>query len=100
MNRPQISLHIFLKLARCEFRNRHTLKDAAGGRVKVERDEQGLQLAEALAKLPDAQREALELQHWHSWPVARIAEHMGRSKTAVAGLLKRGWMKLREELNA
>jgi len=68
--------------------------------MKVERDEQGLQLADALAKLPDAQREALVLQHWHNWSVLQIAEHMGRSRTAVAGLLKRGLTKLREELDA
>lgn len=74
--------------------------DQSSPSIKVERDEQGLQLADALAKLPDAQREALVLQHWHSWSVAQIAEHMGRSRTAVAGLLKRGLMKLREELGA
>lgn len=33
--------------------------------LKVSRDEEGLQLSEALSKLPDAQREALVLQHWH-----------------------------------
>ena len=63
--------------------------DQSSPSIKVERDEQGLQLADALAKLPDAQREALELQHWHGWSVAQIAEYMGRSRTAAAGLLKR-----------
>ncbi len=60
--------------------------------------EQSLQLADALAKLPDAQREALVLQHWHGWSVAQIAEHMGRGRTAIAGLLKRGLQNLRGEL--
>jgi RNA polymerase sigma-70 factor (ECF subfamily) len=62
------------------------------------RDEDALRLAAALARLPEAQREALVLQHWHGWPLARIAEHLGRSRAAVAGLIKRGLEKLRHEL--
>jgi RNA polymerase sigma-70 factor (ECF subfamily) len=62
------------------------------------RDEDALRLAAALARLPEAQREALVLQHWHGWPLARIAEHLGRSRAAVAGLIKRGLEKLRQEL--
>jgi len=60
--------------------------------------ELALQLATALATLPEAQRDALVLQHWHGWKVSEIAEHLGRTRTAVAGLLKRGLAKLREEL--
>jgi RNA polymerase sigma-70 factor (ECF subfamily) len=60
--------------------------------------EQAVRLAEALARLPDAQREALVLQHWYGWPLARIGEHLGRSPAAVAGLLKRGLKALREGL--
>lgn len=63
-----------------------------------QREELALQLATALASLPEAQREALVLQHWHGWKVAEIAEHLGRTRTAVAGLLKRGLARLREEL--
>ena len=64
----------------------------------VARAEEAVRLATALAALPEAQREALVLQHWHGWKVAEIAEHLGRTRTAVAGLLKRGLAKLREEL--
>ena len=74
--------------------------DQSSPSIKVERDEQGLRLADALAKLPEAQREALMLQHWHGWSVVQIADHMGRDRTAVAGLLKRGLIKLRKELGA
>lgn len=63
-----------------------------------EGQELALHLARALAALPEAQREALVLQHWHGWKVAEIAEHLGRTRTAVAGLLKRGLARLREEL--
>ena len=62
------------------------------------REEEAVRLAAALAALPEAQREALVLQHWHGWKVAEIAEHLGRTRSAVAGLLKRGLAKLREEL--
>jgi RNA polymerase sigma-70 factor (ECF subfamily) len=64
----------------------------------VQRDEQALRLVEALAQLPEAQREALVLQHWHGWALADIGRHLGRSPAAVAGLLHRGLQRLRELL--
>ncbi len=64
------------------------------------RDERAVQLAAALETLPEAQREALVLQHWHGWKVAEIAVHLGSTRTAVAGLLKRGLARLREELDS
>lgn len=66
---------------------------------QAQRAEQALRVADALASLPDAQREALELQHWHGWSVAQIAEHMGKSRSAVAGLIKRGLEQLRRTLH-
>jgi RNA polymerase sigma-70 factor (ECF subfamily) len=65
---------------------------------RAERNEQIVRLADALARLPDAQREALVLQHWHGWTLAQIGEHMAKSVTAVAGLLKRGLKGLREQM--
>ena len=61
----------------------------------VAKHEQALRLAAALEQLPEAQREALILRHWHGWKLAEIAEHMGRTRAAVAGLLKRGLQQLR-----
>jgi RNA polymerase sigma-70 factor (ECF subfamily) len=61
-------------------------------------NEQALSLATALARLPEAQREALVLQHWHGWSLAQIADHLGRSRAAVAGLIKRGLRQLRADL--
>jgi RNA polymerase sigma-70 factor (ECF subfamily) len=66
---------------------------------RVVRDEEAVRLAAALAELPEAQREALVLQHWHGWPLARIAEHQGKTKAAVAGLIKRGLAALRKQLS-
>jgi RNA polymerase sigma-70 factor (ECF subfamily) len=65
---------------------------------RAERHEQAVRLAEALAQLPEAQREALVLQHWHGWSLAHIARHLDRSPAAVAGLLKRGLRHLRTQL--
>ena len=59
------------------------------------RHEQAVRLADALAKLPASQREALELRHCQGWSLAEISRHMGRTPAAVAGLLKRGARQLR-----
>lgn len=64
----------------------------------AQRQEQALQLSAALAKLPDAQREALVLRHFHDRSLAQIAQQLGRSHAAVAGLLKRGLQQLRNQL--
>jgi len=64
----------------------------------AERAEQAVRLAGALAKLAEAQREALVLQHWHGWSLARIADYLGRTPAAVAGLLHRGLEQLRKHL--
>jgi RNA polymerase sigma-70 factor (ECF subfamily) len=72
--------------------------DQSSPSQQVERPEQALELAAALADLPEAQREALVLQHWHGWSLAQIAAHMQRSHSAVAGLIKRGLQQLRNRL--
>jgi RNA polymerase sigma-70 factor, ECF subfamily len=74
--------------------------DQSSPSQRAERDEEALRLATALELLPEAQREALVLQHWHGWPLQRIAEHLGRTRAAVAGLIKRGLQQLRETLEA
>jgi RNA polymerase sigma-70 factor (ECF subfamily) len=72
--------------------------DQSSPSQQVERQEQALLLAEALAELPEAQREALVLQHWHGWSLAEIARHLNRTHAAVAGLIKRGLQQLRSRL--
>lgn len=62
------------------------------------REESALLLAAAMDRLPSAQREALVLQHWHGCTLAEIATHLGRTRMAVAGLLKRGLQQLREDV--
>lgn len=62
---------------------------------RAERNEHLVQLAQALAELPEAQQEAVTLFHLHGLSVAEIGTQMGRSPSAVAGLLKRGLQALR-----
>ena len=62
---------------------------------QAQQHEQSVRLADALSALPDAQREALILQHWHGCSLAQIGRQMDRSPAAVAGLLKRGLKQLR-----
>jgi RNA polymerase sigma-70 factor (ECF subfamily) len=64
----------------------------------VERQEQLLRLAEALARLPEDQRQAVELHHLQGHTVAELAERMGRSSASVGALLYRGLKRLRELL--
>jgi RNA polymerase sigma-70 factor (ECF subfamily) len=64
----------------------------------LQRQEQLLRLAGALAQLPAGQREAVELHHLKELTVAEVAEALGKSKPAVMGLLYRGLERLREIL--
>jgi RNA polymerase sigma-70 factor (ECF subfamily) len=66
---------------------------------RAERNEQLLRVAEELSRLPDDQREALLLRHCQGLPLAEIAEHMGRTRAAVASLLRRGLQQLRGHLD-
>jgi RNA polymerase sigma-70 factor (ECF subfamily) len=72
--------------------------DQSSPSANLQRQEQGLQLCAALATLPDAQREALLMRHFHGWSLAQIAQQLGRSQAAVAGLLKRGLQQMRDQL--
>jgi RNA polymerase sigma-70 factor (ECF subfamily) len=65
----------------------------------VLREEQLLQLAEALAQLPPDQRLAVELHHLQGCALAEVSQRMGRTQEAVAGLLYRGMKNLRRLLD-
>jgi RNA polymerase sigma-70 factor (ECF subfamily) len=64
------------------------------------RQEQSVALAAALAQLPDDQRMAIEMHHLQARPLVDVAEHLGRSKGAVAALLFRAVKRLRELMEA
>ena len=65
---------------------------------KASRNEQLVRLADAMARLPAAQREAIELHHLHGLSLSDTAEQFGRTGGSVVGLLRRGLVKLRELL--
>jgi RNA polymerase sigma-70 factor (ECF subfamily) len=65
---------------------------------RLARQEETLRLLEALSKLDSRQREALILQQYHHWTLAQIAEHLGCTTGAVAGLHARGLKELRHYL--
>lgn len=56
-------------------------------------------LADALAQLPPAQREAVTRHHLQGMSLVELAQHMKRSEASVAGLLRRGLQRLRELLD-
>jgi RNA polymerase sigma-70 factor (ECF subfamily) len=66
--------------------------------MRAAKAEDFLRLAEALATLPEAQRRAVELHHLGGQPLAEVAETLGTTKPAVAGLLHRGLKALRKRL--
>jgi RNA polymerase sigma-70 factor (ECF subfamily) len=65
---------------------------------KVLWEERMLELAEALARLPEDQRTALELRYLEGLSVAETCSRMGRGTSSVANLLYRGLKTLRERL--
>ena len=64
----------------------------------VAREEKLVRLANALARLPENQRQAIELHHLRGQTLVEVAEFLGTTKPAVAGLLHRGLKRLRELL--
>ena len=72
--------------------------DQSSPSQQASRQEELLRLATALARLPDDQRRVVELHHLKGRTVAEIAAEVGRSKSAVTGLLFRGVKRLRELL--
>ena len=64
------------------------------------RHEQAVLLANALARLPGSQREALVLHYWQGFSLAEIATRLERTPAAAAGLLKRGLKNLRALLDS
>jgi RNA polymerase sigma-70 factor (ECF subfamily) len=66
----------------------------------AQRHEQAILVADALARLPESQREAVVLHYWQGRSLAEIGVALDRSIAAVAGLLKRGLKQLRAELDS
>lgn len=65
---------------------------------QAQRHERALLLAQALTCLPEQQREAVVLRHFHGRSLAEIAEELTTTTAAVTGLLHRGLKNLRKAL--
>jgi RNA polymerase sigma-70 factor (ECF subfamily) len=66
---------------------------------KAMRGEDADRLSRALTTLPADQREAVRLRHLEGWTLADIAQRLGRTPAATAGLIKRGMKALRRQLH-
>ena len=65
---------------------------------QAQRNEQVLRLAQGLAALPELMREVVVLRHCQNWALEAIGQHLGKSRAAIASLLRRGLAQLREYL--
>ena len=72
--------------------------DQTTAAAALQREEETARVALALAALPENQREAVILRHWHDWSVAAIADQLQTTPDAVTGLLYRGLKALRAHL--
>lgn len=92
--------------ARRDLRREHghaRMADVADGRTtspsrRLARNEELERLEKCLVLLPAAQREAVRLRFYEGFSVSDIVQQLGRSETAVAGLIKRGLSRLRQLL--
>ena len=57
-----------------------------------------LRLAQAVEGLPETQRDAIRLHYLEGFKLSEVADQMGKSPGAVAGLLHRGMKTLRDRL--
>ncbi len=72
--------------------------DQTSPSLAAQRNEELLRLADALAELPEPQREVVILKHCRGQTLQQIADHLGRSVPSVASLLRRGLEALRHRL--
>ena len=81
-----------LKLAAC------AISGEPSPSIVLQGKENALRLANALARLPELQREAVTLMHFENLSFFEVANLMNRSPAAVASLLRRGLANLRKLL--
>jgi RNA polymerase sigma factor (sigma-70 family) len=73
--------------------------DATPPAERAQKNEEGMRLDDAMTRLPERQREAVELRYFHAWRVKEICRHMKLTLPAVVGLLNRGLENLRRTLD-
>jgi RNA polymerase sigma-70 factor (ECF subfamily) len=73
--------------------------DQTSPSLAAQRNEELLRPANALADLPEPQREVVILKQCRGQTLQQIAEHLGRTVPSVASLLRRGLEALRHRLS-
>ncbi|RMF40911.1 MAG: sigma-70 family RNA polymerase sigma factor [Planctomycetota bacterium] len=63
----------------------------------LHREERAAALAQAMLELTEEQRRAIILKYWENASLADIAQELGKSTEAVAGLIFRGMKRLRQQ---
>ena len=97
---PEVNLEplrVAAKQSSCRVQKWLAVEDTSPSE-KMIGDDEGERLLKALAQIDPRQREALILQKWQGWKLKEIAEHMGCTNGAVAGLHARGLKALRKLL--
>lgn len=90
----ELSLNSGLVLSGRQHQYRSNIDPSFPG-LKLIQQERSDKLAAALRRLLVDERTAVALKHLDNRSVAEIAQHLGRTQGAVAGLLRRGMKKLR-----
>lgn len=73
--------------------------DGSSPSAALHRHERANELAQAMLTLTAEQRQAIMLKYWQGATLQEIADEIGKSKEAVAGLIFRGMQKLRGALS-
>jgi RNA polymerase sigma-70 factor (ECF subfamily) len=77
----------------CRLHESIAAEDSTPSAKAIEHEEE-LRVLEALAQLPERQREVVILKQYHEWKLAEIADYLGCTTNVVAGLHARGLAKL------
>jgi RNA polymerase sigma-70 factor (ECF subfamily) len=64
----------------------------------VLRVDEALKVAASVQDLPQVQRDAVVLYYWQGCSLAKVGEHLGRSTSAAAGLIRRALQRLRGQV--
>ena len=72
--------------------------DQTSPSICVEKAEQLLKITSAVNELPENQQQVVVLYHLQGYSMAEVADQIGKSHSAVAGLLHRGLKALRKKL--
>jgi len=68
--------------------------------IKAQRGEELFKMAESIEQLPDPQREALMLHYLEQHSLSEVAERLGKTRGAVAGLVRRALATMREAMES